>query len=240
MDKSNLNNIPFTVYEPVETFKEPLYTMDLLNDIKFKDFEGFTPDGIPSATNTFSKEQKQEIPQESRFEFNEPEDHQNYYNNLEEEIQNTKSNSSLTGDKKQALNFFYTKLLDKNKGKKNAESLSYIQASGIVGNLIYESGLRTGIKGDGGRAFGIAQWHPDRQKGLVELAKSRGTDIFDFNTQLEYVWKELNSTEKKALDSLLSSTNVEQSTEAFMNHYERPGIKSLKKRINNAKSLLSS
>jgi len=53
---------------------------------------------------------------------------------------------------------------------------------------MHESGLKTSIKGDGGKAFGIAQWHPDRQKGLEALAKSLGTSKTDLNTQLEYVW----------------------------------------------------
>lgn len=133
---------------------------------------------------------------------------------------------NVQGDKKKALEFFQSK------------GLSAFQAAGIVGNLIHESGLNTTIKGDGGKAFGIAQWHPDRQKGLKELAKSRGTDISDFDTQLEYVWQELNSTEKKALDKLLNSKNTQEATMAFMS-YERPGNPQFQKRLNYANGLLN-
>lgn len=132
----------------------------------------------------------------------------------------------LVGNKKRALEFFQSK------------GLNIFQAAGIVGNLIQESGLKPTIKGDKGKAFGIAQWHPDRQKGLKELAKLRGTDISDFNTQLEYVWKELNSTEKKALDKLLNSKNIQEATMAFMS-YERPGDPQFQKRLNYANELLN-
>ena len=133
---------------------------------------------------------------------------------------------NIKGDKKKALEFFQSKGLDA------------FQAAGIVGNLIHESGLNTTIKGDGGKAFGIAQWHPDRQKGLKELAKSKGTDISDFDTQLEYVWQELNSTEKKALDKLLNSKTTQEATMAFMS-YERPGNPQFQKRLNYANGLLN-
>ena len=135
-------------------------------------------------------------------------------------------NKNVQGDKKKALEFFQSK------------GLNAFQAAGIVGNLIHESGLNTTIKGDKGKAFGIAQWHPDRQKGLKELAKLRGTDISDFDTQLEYVWQELNSTEKKALDKLLNSKNTQEATMAFMS-YERPGNPQFQKRLNYANGLLN-
>ena len=150
--------------------------------------------------------------------------------NRHSEISNDSSSKTVgknvKGDKKKALEFFQSK------------GLNAFQAAGIVGNLIHESGLNTTIKGDKGKAFGIAQWHPDRQKGLKELAKSRGTDISDFNTQLEYVWQELNSTEKTVLDKLLKSKNTQEATMAFMS-YERPGNPQFQKRLNHANELLN-
>ena len=160
----------------------------------------------------------------------------NNYDDLFEEMGNRHSEISddssktvgknVRGDKKKALEFFQSK------------GLNAFQAAGIVGNLIHESGLNTTIKGDGGKAFGIAQWHPDRQKGLKELAKLKGTDISDFDTQLEYVWQELNSTEKKALDKLLNSKNTQEATMAFMS-YERPGNPQFQKRLGYANGLLN-
>ena len=135
----------------------------------------------------------------------------------------------LQGNKKRAMEFFQSK------------GLSAHQAAGIVGNLIVESaGLNTTIKGDGGKAFGLAQWHPDRQKGLKALAQKRGTDISDFDTQLEYVWEELNSPGYKlALNGILNSRNAKEATTAFMKHFEKPGIPHFEKRLKEAESLLS-
>ena len=134
----------------------------------------------------------------------------------------------LQGAKKKAMEFFQSK------------GLSAHQAAGIVGNLIIESSLNTTIKGDGGKALGIAQWHPDRQEGLKNLAKRRGTEISDLNTQLEYVWEELNTGYKNALSKILNSKNVKEATTAFMTHYEKPGIPHFEKRLKEAENLLSS
>ena len=139
---------------------------------------------------------------------------------------NTKQD--LQGAKKKAMEFFQSK------------GLSAHQAAGIVGNLIIESSLNTTIKGDGGKALGIAQWHPDRQEGLKNLAKRRGTEISDLNTQLEYVWEELNTGYKNALSKILNSKNVKEATTAFMTHYEKPGIPHFEKRLKEAENLLSS
>lgn len=135
----------------------------------------------------------------------------------------------LQGNKKRAMEFFQSK------------GLNAHQAAGIVGNLIVESaGLNTTIKGDGGKAFGLAQWHPDRQKGLKALAQKRGTDISDFDTQLEYVWEELNSPKYKlALNGILNSRNAKEATTVFMKHFEKPGIPHFEKRLKEAEALLS-
>ena len=146
-----------------------------------------------------------------------------------EEMNDQKSyqlNSNIKENRKKAMDFFM------NKG------LTNYQAAGIVGNLIQESKLDTTRKGDGGKALGLAQWHPDRQKGLKALAKSRGTTIHDFDTQLEYIWHELNTTEKRAFNALLNSKTVEQATDAFV-LFERPGNVQLNSRRKHAKSCLS-
>lgn len=141
----------------------------------------------------------------------------------------SKQNPNLSTKKKQAMEFFQSK------------GLSAHQAAGIVGNLIQESNLNTTIKGDGGKAFGIAQWHPDRQKGLKTLAQLKGKDISDYETQLEYVWQELNTSYKGALDKLLKSRNADEATTVFMRHFEKPNEKyaNLTQRIKNSNLLLS-
>lgn len=162
-------------------------------------------------------------------------------------ITNNKNfSNNITGDKKYVFDFFYNKFYNHNKqrlGDKESSELAKIQSAGTVGNLIQESGLKTGIKGDGGKALGLAQWHPDRQKGLKALADSRGVDITDLDTQLEYIWQELNTTEKKALDSLSNVRSISEATTNFMKNFERPNsnpkINKLSQRIKHAESFLS-
>lgn len=146
----------------------------------------------------------------------------------EQQNSNFIQKSNLQGNKKQAMEFFQSK------------GLSAHAAAGIVGNLIQESNLNTRAIGDKGKAIGIAQWHPDRQKGLKELAKQKGTDIYDLNTQLEYIWQELNSSHKSALNGLLSSRNLDEATIAFMNKFEKPNAQyaNLKARIGYGSQLL--
>lgn len=204
----------FTTYENVENPKVSI-DLPLSNEPLNIDWaSGISESGVPIAKN---------LVQPDKLIVNNNEE----VSPQQSPIQYTQ-NSNLNERNKRAMEFFQSK------------GLSVHAAAGIVGNLIHESGgLNTTIKGDGGKAFGIAQWHPDRQKGLKALAKSRGTDISDFDTQLEYVWQELNTGYKKALNGLLNSRNVEEATTVFMKDFEKPGTPHLTQRIKHAKSLLS-
>ena len=121
------------------------------------------------------------------------------------------------------------------------KGLTKDQAKGIVGNILHESGGRSDILEGGkrgeltvgsGKGYGLAQWtDKSRQQGLANFAKSRGTKTSDINTQLEYIWHELNTTESKALAELKKTNNVKDATSAIMNYYERPGVKALQSRL---------
>lgn len=96
------------------------------------------------------------------------------------------------------------------------------QAAGIVANLQHESGMKADAKGDGGKAYGIAQWHPDRQ---ANFKKWSGKDIRDSTAQeqMRFVNYELTQgAEKKAGNLLRASTNARQAGEIVSKHYERP------------------
>lgn len=95
------------------------------------------------------------------------------------------------------------------------------QAAGIVGNLDHESGFNTSASGDNGTAFGIAQWRGERLTALKEYAASQGKPITDLQTQLQFVDKELNSTEGKAHEKLLAAKSTDEAAKAFID-YERP------------------
>jgi len=113
------------------------------------------------------------------------------------------------------------------------------QASGLVGNLQAESGknLDTTATGDGGKAKGIAQWHPDRQ---AEFTKFSGKDIGDssLQDQLDFTTHELtNGNEKRAGLKLRESKTPEESAIAVDKYYERSSGEHRDKRIQNAKQL---
>ena len=146
--------------------------------------------------------------------------------------------TSLSDNKKKALNFFMSK------------GLELHQAAGLVGNLIRESGLNPNALNKNGGAFGIAQWLGSRKTNLISKYGKNPT----FDQQLEYIWDELNSTHKTGLKMLKSSKNVtEAAANAFgwfefsvgpqnaireMNKYGQAGQKSYDQGIKFAKELL--
>jgi hypothetical protein len=54
---------------------------------------------------------------------------------------------------------------------------------------------------------------------------------FDLTTQLDFVWYELNGTEKSSFDALKATTSIKDATTVFMQKYERPGEPHLDRRI---------
>jgi len=131
-------------------------------------------------------------------------------------------------DAKDAVNFFIQK------------GWSPEQSAGIVGNLQAESGKNLNIKavGDGGKAYGVAQWHPDRQ---ANFKKEFGKDIKDssLKEQLEFVNLELNTTESKAGNQLRGAKTAGEAATIVDKSYERSSGQQVDKRINYANELLS-
>ena len=104
------------------------------------------------------------------------------------------------------------------------KGLTKEQASGIAGNLFKESSFKTNAIGDTHlptSSEGIAQWREGRLNNLKNFAKNKNVDYKDLNTQLDYLWDELNSSEKTALTSLKQSNTVEESARNFANKFER-------------------
>lgn len=135
------------------------------------------------------------------------------------------------------------------------------QAAGIMGNLIYESGLNTTkVFSDnpsflenpdfsGEQSQGIAQWNPaknvKRLQGLFEFASKKlptQRDWRDYDVQLQYVLYELRRYSSFNNVGLKNTTNVSggpynknnkfNSTWVFALYYERPNFLALKNSIN--------
>lgn len=96
------------------------------------------------------------------------------------------------------------------------------QAAGIVANLQRESGLRMDAVGDGGQAYGIAQWHPDRQAAFQRFT---GHSIREstFAEQLSFVNYEMTRGAEQAAGNRLRNANDAASAGSIVSrYYERP------------------
>jgi hypothetical protein len=95
------------------------------------------------------------------------------------------------------------------------------QSAGIVANLEAESGLRSDAVGDGGAAYGIAQWHPDRQSLFAGLL-GKPIQGSSFEDQLYFVHAELQRSEHKAGDALRDCATAAAAGACVSRRYERP------------------
>lgn len=144
------------------------------------------------------------------------------WNLLEQNTQGISDDRTPTSS--QIVNFFMNKGLTKN------------QAKGIYGNIMQESGGKHNIVSrDGHNSYGLAQWTGARKARLFSKYGTNPT----VNQQLEYLWDELNSTEKGALNALRNTTTVADATKVFMQKFERPAnwAANFKNRLKHANSV---
>lgn len=144
------------------------------------------------------------------------------WNPLEQTVQEVPDDRTPTGN--QIVNFFMNKGLTKN------------QAKGIYGNIMQESGGKHNIVSrDGHNSYGLAQWTGTRKARLFSKYGTNPT----VDQQLEYLWSELNSTEKGALNALRNTSTVADATKVFMQKFERPAnwAANFKNRLKHANSV---
>jgi len=99
------------------------------------------------------------------------------------------------------------------------------QATGMVANLMEESALNHKAVGDKGAAYGIAQWHPDRQRDFEKWA---GKSIRESSLaeQRQFVNYELTEGKKAKVGQLLKQqTTFGNSAKVFSDKYEIPDDK---------------
>lgn len=99
------------------------------------------------------------------------------------------------------------------------------QAAGITANIARESSFNSGAVGDNGKAYGLAQWHPDRQ---AEFKKQFGKDIKEssFDDQLAFINHELTrGGEQRAGERLRKTDNAQDAAATISKYYERPAAK---------------
>jgi hypothetical protein len=100
--------------------------------------------------------------------------------------------------------------------------LSRKDAAGLMANFTAESGLSPTAVGDNGKAYGIGQWHADRQAMFKKLF---GHDIrkSSFSEQLAFARWELGNTESAAQRRAGAAGSAAEAGATYSRYYERPG-----------------
>jgi hypothetical protein len=94
-------------------------------------------------------------------------------------------------------------------------------AYGAASNIFQECSFVPNLYGDGGKAYGLCQWHGDRQ---ARFKKQFGKPIQEASTieQLQFMNWELRNPEKGAGDKLMATKTAYDAGAAFSRWYERP------------------
>lgn len=101
------------------------------------------------------------------------------------------------------------------------KGLSPNAAAGVVGNLKAESNVDPHANQSGGPGMGIAQWSEGgRWDSLKAWAGNR--DIFSLQTQLDFLWHELQTGYGQVLNALQNTHNMAEATRIFMTQFEIP------------------
>lgn len=106
--------------------------------------------------------------------------------------------------------------------------------AGFLGNFHVEDGY-TGKKGDGGKAQGIAQWHPERLANY-ERAMGKPFDPTDHETQAKFVIWEMQNPKAAGMtvaqrDKILAAKSPAEAAELIDKFYERSSGAHRSKRV---------
>jgi len=151
----------------------------------------------------------------------------------EDDLPPSLSEASLSNNARTAFNYFV------------AKGLTEIQAAGIVGNLMQESSVRpTAVQYGGGPGRGIAQWSVGGRwntgtNNVTSFAAARGVSKWALDTQLDFIWYELDTVGGFGLAQLRAATTITAAVTAFQNRYEICGTCSQTKRIQYAQQALA-
>lgn len=89
-----------------------------------------------------------------------------------------------------------------------------------------DSGEYKNFAGDSA-GYGIAQWtYSTRKQGLLTFAKNRGASVGDLETQLEYLYNEMNTSFSTVLQTLKTADSVRAASDAVLLKFERPADQS--------------
>lgn len=105
-----------------------------------------------------------------------------------------------------------------------SKGISEVLATGIAARIQKESQFNAKAVGDGGQAYGLLQWHPDRQ---AEFSKYLGKDIkrSTETEQMDFIVHEITKgKEKSNWEKVKGSQTPYEAGSAFSRYVVRPGI----------------
>ncbi|WP_444431466.1 phage tail tip lysozyme [Rhodobacter capsulatus] len=106
------------------------------------------------------------------------------------------------------------------------------QVAAIMGNVQGESSFNPLAGGDDKNgvptSFGLFQHHGPRADGLLAALGGR-QNLGNVQGQLDYAWRELNTTHSGALAALKAAPDVSSATNAWMRQFERPSDEAMQK-----------
>ncbi|WP_444462211.1 phage tail tip lysozyme [Rhodobacter capsulatus] len=114
----------------------------------------------------------------------------------------------------------------------SAKGLKPHQVAAIMGNVQGESSFNPiaggDIKNGVPTSFGLFQHHGPRAAGLLDAIGGR-QNLGNVQGQLDYAWRELNTTHSGALAALKAAPDVSSATNAWMRQFERPSDEAMQK-----------
>lgn len=110
-------------------------------------------------------------------------------------------------------------------------------ASGILGNMMTESNLRTDAYNPKEGAIGLIQWLGSRRQGLENFAANEGKPVTDWRVQVDYMMHELKTSESGSWNRLQQTQTPAQAAAVFDKYYERSSGHARGERMANAENV---
>lgn len=110
-------------------------------------------------------------------------------------------------------------------------------ASGILGNMMTESSLKTHAYNRAEGAIGLIQWEGPRRTALEQFASHEGKPVTDWHVQVDFMMHELKTTESGAFARLQHAQTPAQAAAIFDQYFERSAGTSRGQRMANAENI---
>jgi hypothetical protein len=121
-------------------------------------------------------------------------------------------------------------------GNQMGVSPAFVNAS--IAQGISESSLDPKSRGDGGKAFGLHQWHPDRQRGLLTLSKQMGLPPTDPRVQIPFWYNENKSNWSISDPTAANNAAIASERPAGWKPGDPTGVPSYNKRLGDTMALM--